>query len=62
MKRVLSNITEEDSYLLDNDSIENIETQQHTCFSWIYYVSHVPILLYTRLYNYIRGKETNVKN
>jgi len=62
MKRVLSNITEEDSYLLDNDSIENIETQQHTCFSWIYYVSNVPILLYTRLYNYIRGKGTKVNN
>jgi len=62
MKRVLSNITEEGSYLLDNDSIENIETQQHTCFSWIYYVSQVPILLYTRLYNYIRGKGTKVNN
>jgi len=62
MKRVLSNITEEGSYLLDNDSIENIETQQHTCFSWIYYVSQVPMLLYTRLYNYIRGKGTKVNN
>lgn len=52
MKRILSNITEEDYYLLE---LENIE-ENNTCFMWLYRIFTYPRIVYNRLYNLLKKK------
>ena len=56
MKRVLSSITEENSYLLNSENVDDSEELPITCYSWFQYIFSIPVLFYNRLYNYIHEK------
>jgi hypothetical protein len=56
MKRVLSSITEEKSYLLNSENIDDPDEQHITCYSWFQYIFSIPVLFYNRLHNYIHEK------
>ena len=56
MKRILSSIEEENSYLLNVENTSEPDEQHITCYSLFQYMFTIPVTFYNRLYNYIREK------